>query len=79
MGLYADAGVAQLVEQLFRKQQVARSIRVAGSISRLSCQQTTGCEGAEWFPLSLVMSSPSDTLTLIVSFVMGRDATCIAS
>jgi hypothetical protein len=27
-----DAGVAQLVEQLFRKQQVARSIRVAGSI-----------------------------------------------
>jgi hypothetical protein len=27
-----NAGVAQLVEQLFRKQQVARSIRVAGSI-----------------------------------------------
>jgi hypothetical protein len=30
-----DAGVAQLVEQLFRKQQVVRSIRIAGSISIL--------------------------------------------
>ena len=28
---HPGAGVAQLVEQLFRKQQVARSIRVAGS------------------------------------------------
>ena len=28
-----DAGVAQLVEQRFRKPQVARSIRVAGSIT----------------------------------------------
>jgi hypothetical protein len=31
MGLPSGAGVAQLVEQRFRKPQVARSIRVAGS------------------------------------------------
>lgn len=36
MGSRADAGVAQLVEQRFRKPQVARSIRVAGSIPCLT-------------------------------------------
>jgi hypothetical protein len=32
------AGVAQLVEQLIRNQQVTRSSRVAGSISFLRCE-----------------------------------------
>ena len=36
-----DAGVAQLVEQLFRKQQVACSIQVAGSIHSITLQSQT--------------------------------------
>ncbi len=48
---HQGAGVAQLVEQRFRKPQVARSIRVAGSIQCLS-QPTSSllksCTQREW-------------------------------
>ncbi len=37
------AGVAQLVEQRFRKPQVARSIRVAGSKPRLRVPRALHC------------------------------------
>lgn len=41
------ADVAQLVEQLFRKQQVARSIRVVGSIHRIQSIERADCGGCE--------------------------------
>ena len=45
--VFRDAGVAQLVEQRFRKPQVARSIRVAGSIASktTSIIHRAECEG----------------------------------
>jgi hypothetical protein len=41
------AGVAQLVEQLIRNQQVTRSSRVAGS--KQSFQQVMGISRLNWF------------------------------
>ena len=72
---HRSAGVAQLVEQLFRKQQVVRSIRITGS-SFLPCavppeNTKPHCDGKR----GLIAASPQKSLLKVYTEPIDKSIT----